>query len=120
MNVSKAADAAFIEALRTEDPARNENLNKNMRLAGAVQSMSEDQALTNFLIGYPTGQWKFEIVAGLHASDNDSPNDPECQELPCLKVKRRREGYLTGDDAFRHHLLLWGAESAAKYWPERF
>src|SRR5579862_6541982 len=37
---------------------------KNIRKDQPNVNMSEDQALTNFLLGRPTGQWRFTIIAG--------------------------------------------------------
>ncbi|HTZ74515.1 MAG TPA: hypothetical protein VMB47_11385 [Candidatus Aquilonibacter sp.] len=64
MNVSKEADCAFVEALKTEDPNRHSRLLKNVRRDSPSLGMDESQALTNFMLGLPTGSHRFEVVAG--------------------------------------------------------
>ena len=64
MNVSRTADAEFMGLLETEDPKRYENLMRNIRKDSPDVRMSEEQALTNFHLGLPTGQHRFVIVAG--------------------------------------------------------
>jgi hypothetical protein len=64
MNVSKQADAEFMRLLEKEDPKRYENLAKNIRQDQPASRMSEDQALTNFMLGLPTGQHRFQMIAG--------------------------------------------------------
>jgi hypothetical protein len=64
INVSKEADAEFMRQLEKEDPERYERLTKNMRRDNPTVRMSEDQALTNFMLGLPTGQNRFRVIAG--------------------------------------------------------
>jgi hypothetical protein len=63
-NVSAAADAEFMRLLEKEDPRRYERLIRNVRQQNPVIRMSEDQAAANFILGLPTGQHRFVIVAG--------------------------------------------------------
>jgi hypothetical protein len=64
MNVSKEADTEFMRALEREDPERCARLQKNMRRDDPNAGMREDQALTNFMLGLPTGSLRFAVVAG--------------------------------------------------------
>jgi len=64
MNVSAPADAEFVRLLESEDPERYARLQKNIRADLPNSSMPEDQALTNFMLGFPTGQHRFAVVAG--------------------------------------------------------
>ena len=64
MYVSKLADMEFMAALKKEDPKRYEALIKNIRRDNPSGSLSEEQALTNFLLGMPTSQFQFEVIAG--------------------------------------------------------
>ena len=64
MNVSRQADAEFMRVLETEDLRRYDNLMRNIREDAPNIRMSEEQALTNFQLGLPTGQHRFAIVAG--------------------------------------------------------
>jgi hypothetical protein len=64
LNVSKQADAEFKRLLETEDRERYARMMKNIRKDQPNVSMSEDQALANFMLGRPTGQWRFKIIAG--------------------------------------------------------
>jgi len=64
-NVSPEADAEFVRLLQKEDSKRYEILMRNMRADVPNVRMSEHQALTNFMLGLPTGQWRFEIIAGI-------------------------------------------------------
>ena len=64
MNVSRQADAEFMRLLETEDPKRYDNLMRNIRKDSPDVRMTEEQALTNFHLGLPTGQHRFVIVAG--------------------------------------------------------
>jgi hypothetical protein len=61
MNVSQQADAEFMQLLQKEDPKRFENLMRNFPRG---RRMDEDQALTNFMLGLPTGQHRFVVIAG--------------------------------------------------------
>jgi hypothetical protein len=72
MNVSKSADAEFLRLLQQQDPERYERLMKNIRqdLPGGGR-VSEDQALTNFMLGLPTGQWRFRVIAGPRNADDE-------------------------------------------------
>jgi hypothetical protein len=63
-NVSRTADAEFLRLLKNEDPKRYEHLMRNMRREQPASRLPEDQALTNFMLGRSTGQWRFEIIAG--------------------------------------------------------
>lgn len=65
-NVSKQADDEFMHELEASDPARFRNLVRNIRadMPASAQRISEEQALTNFMLGLPTGQWRFRVVAG--------------------------------------------------------
>ena len=72
MNVSKSADAEFMRLLQQQDPERYERLMKNIRLdLPDGGRMSEDQALTNFMLGLPTGQWRFRVIAGPRNADGE-------------------------------------------------
>jgi hypothetical protein len=64
MNVSKEADAEFMRLLESEDPERYVDLMRNIRHDSPNMGMSENQALANFLLGLPTAQWRFAVVAG--------------------------------------------------------
>jgi hypothetical protein len=64
MNVSKEADAEFVRLLENEDPKRYDNLSTNLRRDNPDTYMSEHQALTNWMLGLPTGQWRFAVIAG--------------------------------------------------------
>jgi hypothetical protein len=63
MNVSQTADTEFMRLLKIEDPERYERLIKNIR-QDAPGPMSEDDALSSFQLGMPTGQHKFAVFAG--------------------------------------------------------
>lgn len=69
MNVSQTADIEFMRLLEKEEPKRFASLMKNTRQDKPNSQMSEEQALTNFMLGYPTGQYRFEIVAGITAKN---------------------------------------------------
>ena len=64
MNVSLNADREFITALEQADPPRHDRLMRSIRRANPGMSMPEDQALTNFMLGLPTAQYRFAIIAG--------------------------------------------------------
>jgi hypothetical protein len=64
MNVSREADAEFMRQLESEDPKRFASLMQNVRRHNPSAAMSEHQALTNWMLGLPTGQWHFGVVAG--------------------------------------------------------
>jgi hypothetical protein len=64
MNISKEADAEFLRLLKNEDSKRYENLMRNIPRG---ERMDEDQALTNFMLGLPTGQHRFMVIAGIPA-----------------------------------------------------
>ena len=61
LNAATAADAEFMQMLEKEDPERYARLMKNIRRTNPTLRMSEDQALTNFMLGLPTGQWRFRL-----------------------------------------------------------
>lgn len=67
MNVSRAANHAFLEELKEADPIRFANWMNNIRRDLPGEDMSEDQALTNFMLGLPTGKYRFEVIAGAPA-----------------------------------------------------
>lgn len=64
MNVSKTASREFMQALEREDPERYNRLTKNIRRDSPNFAMTESQALTNFMLGLPTGGFRFQVVAG--------------------------------------------------------
>jgi hypothetical protein len=64
MNVSGEADAEFMRLLESEDPKRYARLMQNIRRDNPSTSMSEHQALANWQLGLPTGQWRFTVIAG--------------------------------------------------------
>jgi hypothetical protein len=68
-NVSKEADAEFMRLLEKDQPTRYDRLMRNMRRDNPTARMSEDQALTNFMVGLPTGQHRFGVVAGQPAPE---------------------------------------------------
>lgn len=72
MNVSKEADAEFMRLLESEDPKRCANFTKNLRRDNPDTNMSEHQALTNWMLGLPTGQWRFDSVAGKNQRRSDA------------------------------------------------
>jgi hypothetical protein len=63
-NVAREADVEFLRFLKNEDSKRYESLMRNMRREQPTSRLPEEQALTNFMLGLPTGQWRFEIIAG--------------------------------------------------------
>jgi hypothetical protein len=63
-NVSKQADAEFMRLLEIEDPGRHRRLMANIRKDSPNAGMTEAQALTNFMLGLPTGNLRFEVIAG--------------------------------------------------------
>lgn len=79
MNVSKEADAEFMRLLEKEEPERYAGLMKNMRRDNPTLRMSEDQALTNFMLGLPTGQYCFRVIAGPPAPEPISVNEKHAQ-----------------------------------------
>lgn len=85
MNVSPEADAGFMSELAQEDPKRHAALARNIRADRPLgsQRMSEDQALTNFMLGLPTGQYRFAVIAGAPAPE------PRAAE-PHLSAYRKR------------------------------
>lgn len=72
MNVSKEADAEFMRLLEHEDPERHARLQKNMRRDNPNAGMTEEQALTNFMLGLPIGRFRLAVVAG-----KEAPVSPE-------------------------------------------
>jgi hypothetical protein len=50
--------------LQNEDPERYARLRKNMRRDNPNAGMTEEQALTNFMLGLPTGTFRFAVIAG--------------------------------------------------------
>ena len=72
MNVSREADAEFMRPLEREDLERYARLLRNMRRDSPNAGMDESQALTNFMLGLPTGSFRFAVVAG-----NGAPVSPE-------------------------------------------
>jgi hypothetical protein len=62
MNVSPEADMDFMCRLRTTDPTRYKRLMREIRRDTA--GMGEGQALTNYVLGLRTGQYRFEVIAG--------------------------------------------------------
>lgn len=81
MNVSPEADAEFMRLLESEDSERYERLMKNIRRDSPVLKMDEDQALTNFQLGLPTGQHRFVVVGkGAYISPLRSEADRLLQE----------------------------------------
>jgi hypothetical protein len=87
LNVSEAADAEFLRLLENADPDRHARLMKNMRRDNPDARMTEDQALTNFMLGLPTGQFRFEVVAGSPAPE---PVRQEARITERLRFTRRR------------------------------
>ncbi len=81
-NVSREADAEFMRLLESEDPKRFARLMQNVRRDNPDSAMPEHQALTNWMLGLPTGQWRFGVVAGQLApvSDLRSEADRQLQE----------------------------------------
>ena len=79
MNVSKEADAEFLRALEREDPERYARLLRNMRRDDPNAGMTEDQALTNFMLGLTTGRFRFAVVAG-----DGAPVSPERKNVDRL------------------------------------
>lgn len=99
INVSKEADAEFMRLLKTEDPGRYARLMKNIRKDDPGVNMSEDQALTNFMLGLPTGGFRFRVIAGSPAPEpiNPAPKDghrqagrPKLRLSKTAKKARRR------------------------------
>ena len=86
-NVSKQADADFMTALASEDPKRYARLICNIRKDNPSVDMDESQALTNFMLGLPTGQWRFRIVAGVPAPV-PHPLTDEVKTETCRKAGR--------------------------------
>ncbi len=66
MNVSKESDAEFMRLLQKEDPERYARLMVDIRRDNP-STMSEEQALTNFMLGLSTGPYRFAVVEGCHA-----------------------------------------------------
>jgi hypothetical protein len=79
MNVTREADAQFIRLLEHEDPERYARLQGNVRKDSPNAGMTEEQALTNFMLGMPTAGFYFAIVAGTGA-----PVSPETERADHL------------------------------------
>lgn len=84
-NVSKQADREFMQALEREDPDRYNRLMRNLRRDSPNFAMTESQALTNFMVGLPTGGFRFQIVAGGKAPDQIA--DAEALETRAAKAR---------------------------------
>lgn len=87
MNVSETADREFIATLEREDPPRYERLMKNIRHDNPGMGMREDQALTNFMLGLPTGQYRFAVIAGPPAPE---PVELSVREESAIVAMNRR------------------------------
>jgi len=79
MNVPREADAEFIRLLQYEDPERYARLQRNMRKDSPNTGMTEEQAISNFILGLPTGSFRFAVVAGRGA-----PVSPEREKADHL------------------------------------
>jgi hypothetical protein len=88
MNVSQDADREFMAALEREDSARYERLMKNIRRDSPGMSMPADQALTNYMLGLPTSQHRFAVIAGPGA-----PPDPLRARVDDAQYRRTGESF---------------------------
>ena len=89
-NVSPEANAEFMRLLENEDPKRYEILMRNIPRG---ERMTEDQALTNFMLGLPTGQWRFEVIAGKPAPTHITlPGQVEFNQKPFRPATADRGG----------------------------
>jgi hypothetical protein len=70
MNVSREADAEFMRLLQHEHPERYARLHRNMRKDSPNAGMTEEQAISNFILGLSTAGFHFAIVAGRGAPVN--------------------------------------------------
>jgi hypothetical protein len=112
MNVSKKADAEFMCLLESEDPARHANLMRNIRRDNPNVRLSEDQALTNFMLGLPTAQWRFAVVAGKDSIPLQSVPMSSVQCAPHVTTAPAR---LCANTSSSLHPLPQGARSNARY-----
>ena len=112
MNVSKEADAEFMRLLESEDPERYANLMRNIRRDNPDVRMSEDQALTNFMLGLPTGQWRFAVVAGKDSIHLHSVTLPSVQ---CTAYVPTASARICANISSSHHPLPQGTRSNARY-----
>lgn len=70
MNVSREADTEFTRLMQHEDSERYARLNRNMRKDSPNAGMTEEQAISNFIPGLPTGSFRFAVIAGRGAPVN--------------------------------------------------
>jgi hypothetical protein len=93
MNVSKQADAEFMLLLEIEDPKRYRKLIKAMRQDKPDSAMPESQALTNYMLGLPTGQYRFAVVRGKPApSPLTAENESKFNQKPFRPATSDRGG----------------------------
>jgi hypothetical protein len=112
MNVSKEADAEFMRLLESEDPERYANLMRNLRRDNPDVRISEDHALTNFMLGLPTGQWRFAVVAGKDSIHLQSVTLPA---VPCAAYVPTASARICANTSSSHHPLPQEARSNARY-----
>jgi hypothetical protein len=112
MNVSKEGNAEFMRLLESEDPERYANLMRNIRRDNPDVRMSEDQALTNFMLGLPTGQWRFAVVAGKDSIHLQLVTLPSVR---CAAYVRTASVRICANTSSSHHPLPQGARSNARY-----
>lgn len=108
MNVGKEADDEFLRLLEKEFPGRHEKLMATIRKANPSDSavrMTEDQALTNFGLGLPTGQYRFTVIAGKPAppplgerDGNDNAFRYRNQRIRIQKARAGRQSAPTSEN----------------------
>jgi hypothetical protein len=112
MNVSKEADAEFMCLLESEEPERYANLMRNIRRDNPNECMSEDHALANFMLGLPTAQWRFAVVAGKDSIRLQSVTLPSVKRAAYVGTASAR---ICANTSSSHHPLPQGARSNARY-----
>jgi hypothetical protein len=112
MNVSKEVNAEFMRLLESEDPERYANLMRNIRRDSPNVGMSEDQALANFLLGLPTPQWRFAVVAGKNSIHLQPVTLRPVQRVADIRTALAR---ICANTSSSHHPLPQEARANARY-----